>query len=151
MSLHPMRLTPAAPTDCYVLAAIHAACFSEAWDARSIYTLLTPPHAIGIIAWSADTIAGFVLCRAVGDECEILSCASSPLFRRQGVGMRVLTAALDEARQRGVRRAFLEVAEDNAAARALYTACGLSDIGRRRRYYRRITGAADAIVMSLDL
>ena len=39
---------------------------------------------------------------------------------------------------------FLEVAEDNRAARALYAAAGFASVGRRPAYYAR-PGAADAV------
>ena len=53
---------------------------------------------------------------------------------------------------RGARRIFLEVAEDNAAARALYAAFGYTEIARRRDYYRTQTGQRrDALVMEKTL
>ena len=47
---------------------------------------------------------------------------------------------------------FLEVAEDNIAALALYHRAGFAAVGRRRGYYHR-AGAApvDAQVLRLDL
>jgi ribosomal-protein-alanine N-acetyltransferase len=36
---------------------------------------------------------------------------------------------------RGARRLFLEVAESNVGARALYARAGLVEVGRRARYY----------------
>ena len=47
--------------------------------------------------------------------------------------------------------AFLEVAEDNAAARALYRAAGWNETGRRRGYYPRPGGALDAITLAKPL
>ncbi|MEA2386199.1 MAG: hypothetical protein QOJ22_373 [Thermoleophilaceae bacterium] len=44
--------------------------------------------------------------------------------RRSGLGRALVEAALDRARERGCRRIELDVNEDNAAARALYEACG---------------------------
>jgi ribosomal-protein-alanine N-acetyltransferase len=43
---------------------------------------------------------------------------------------------------------FLEVAEPNMAARALYAGAGAKDVGRRRRYY---ADGADALVLRIDL
>jgi ribosomal-protein-alanine N-acetyltransferase len=57
-----------------------------------------------------------------------------------------------EAARRGARRIYLEVAEDNAAARALYAAEGFEPIGRRRGYYARREGpAVDAITMRREV
>jgi ribosomal-protein-alanine N-acetyltransferase len=47
---------------------------------------------------------------------------------------------------------FLEVAEDNAAALALYTAAGFATTGRRRAYYRRPGGLlVDALMLRSPL
>jgi ribosomal protein S18 acetylase RimI-like enzyme len=39
---------------------------------------------------------------------------------------------------------LLEVAVDNAGARAMYDALGFTVAGRRRGYYRRVTGSVEA-------
>lgn len=52
----------------------------------------------------------------------------------------------------GATRLFLEVAEDNAAARALYDRLGFEPAGRRPRYYSRPNGpAVDALLLVLIL
>jgi len=47
----------------------------------------------------------------------------------------------------GARRVFLEVAEDNWAARRLYAALGFAPVGRRRNYYRRGQDFVAALTM----
>ena len=44
--------------------------------------------------------------------------------RRSGLGRALVEAAVERARKRGCKRIELDVNEDNAAARALYEACG---------------------------
>ena len=52
----------------------------------------------------------------------------------------------------GAARTLLEVAEDNVAARNLYSAEGFAVVGRWPRYYRRQGGiAAAALVFARDL
>ena len=46
------------------------------------------------------------------------------------------------------RAMFLEVAEDNADARKLYTSLGFVEVGRRKRYY---ANGDDALVMRVAL
>jgi len=50
----------------------------------------------------------------------------------------------------GVRAVFLEVAEDNGSARALYRRAGFRDVGRREGYYPAGKGAA-ALILRRDL
>ena len=64
----------------------------------------------------------------------------------------LLRAALARAAAAGSARVFLEVAEDNAAARALYLRHGFAQVGRRPAYYRRgQTRAAAALVLARRL
>ena len=51
----------------------------------------------------------------------------------------------------GAERMFLEVAEGNAAARALYARTGFAGAGRRRGYYARADGSReDALILALN-
>jgi ribosomal protein S18 acetylase RimI-like enzyme len=50
--------------------------------------------------------------------------AVEPSYRGRGIGSRLLAAAEDEARRRGLPYMGLMVTEDNAAARALYERAG---------------------------
>jgi len=109
--------------------------------------LLEQDGVIGV--WHAD---GFILCRVVADEAEILMLAVRPDARRSGLGRRLTEAAADVCMTRGAERLFLEVAEDNMAARMLYVRAGFVEVGRRRAYYARPDGpAADALILSLNL
>jgi ribosomal-protein-alanine N-acetyltransferase len=52
----------------------------------------------------------------------------------------------------GATRLFLEVADDNAAALALYARAGFSEAGRRPGYYARPDGGRqDALILALNL
>ena len=53
---------------------------------------------------------------------------------------------------RGATRVFLEVAEDNLAARALYERTGFVEAGRRPGYYAAADGGRrDALLLALNL
>lgn len=132
-------------------AAIHAASFERerAWSAREFAALVGDPHVFAVDA--AEGGAGFALGRAVAGEAELLTLAVAPPARRKGHG-RALVAAFEEgARERGASEAFLEVAADNAAAVALYTAAGYSERGRRPGYYARPETTVDALLMGRAL
>ncbi|HEY1152975.1 MAG TPA: ribosomal-protein-alanine N-acetyltransferase RimI, partial [Pseudolabrys sp.] len=51
----------------------------------------------------------------------------------------------------GVTAVFLEVSENNAAARRLYARAGFREVGRRPNYYRDADGTTHALVLRRDL
>ena len=127
------------------LAATHAAAFEDErpWSAEEFAGLIGGAILTG-------TAESFVLGRVTLDEAEVLTLATHPDHRRRGLARAALAEFLDQARARGASRAFLEVAADNAPARALYA--GWTQIGRRKGYYAQPGGpAADALVLEKRL
>lgn len=117
------------------LATLHTATFSAPppWSAEAFAALLADP---GVFLAADPRGRAFALGRVVLDEVELLTLATDPAFRRQGLA-RVCLGDFDRlARVRGGATAFLEVAENNAPALALYAATGWRPAGRRPGYYR---------------
>lgn len=134
------------------LAHIHAAGFDDPWGTAAIRELIAMPGTFGLVAASAsDAVLGFVILRLAADEAEILTLAVDEAARRQGIGRRLMEAAAATALAGGAATLFLEVAEDNPAAIALYGKLGFSTVGRRPGYYRRRAAAVAALTMRLDL
>ena len=67
---------------------------------------------------------------------------------RQGVGTALLRAAVDWAREAGVRKLELHVFPWNEAAIALYDAFGFEREGYRKQHYRRGGEFVDAVLMA---
>ena len=87
----------------------------------------------------------------LADEAEILTLAVRPSARRAGLGGRLVEAAVVRAAALGAERMFLEVAEGNVAARALYARSGFVEMGRRRGYYSHADGSReDALTLVLN-
>lgn len=137
--------------DLDAMAAIHARCFDEPWSRADFARILAAPSGFGLVARAGDEPAGFALARVAADECEILTLAVAPAFRRHGIGRRLLAAAVAVAAARGVHQLFLEVAEDNGAARALYAGAGFRPVGVREGYYRRGAGRVDGLTLRRGL
>lgn len=132
------------------LAALHARCFPQRpWSVAEFEALL---QARGVIWRSSACGAGFVLAQAVPPEAEILTIAVAPEARGKGLARALMGDLMEALPQAGVDALFLEVAEDNSAARALYAATGFAEAGRRRGYYPRATGpAVDALILRRPL
>lgn len=138
----------ATPDDAARLAQLHAQCFDEAWDEGAFTALLRDSFTFALIA---DAARAFIIVRVAADESEILSLGTRPDSRRLGLARALIEAAGAEARRRGARRMFLEVAADNLAAHDLYAEAGFAPAGRRPGYYIRAAGRADAVILSAAL
>lgn len=129
------------------LAAVHAEAFASPWDASAFEGLLGQA---GVLALEAPD--GFILLRVVADEAEILTLAVRPTARRHGLGADLVSRGAAAMAARGATRLFLEVADDNTAAHALYTRAGFTEAGRRPGYYARLDGGRrDALILALNL
>ncbi|WP_062762407.1 GNAT family N-acetyltransferase [Falsirhodobacter sp. alg1] len=121
------------------LAAIHAFAFHSPppWSAAELEGAATAPG--GFLLREGG---GFLIGRAIAGEAELLTLATHPAHRRQGIASRLVDAFLTRA-SAVADTAFLEVAADNSGAIRLYDAAGFANVGVRRRYY----GPIDALVM----
>lgn len=131
------------------MATLHAAAFhqSRPWSAAEFTALLASPFCFAV-----GNRHCFALVRTVVDEAELLTIATHPDHIRQGLARQCMTNWQQQAQTRGATRAFLEVAADNTAARALYLKSGYEPCGVRRRYYRRETGnPVDAMILQRTL
>lgn len=139
-----MTLAEAAP-DAATTARIHAAAYrlDRPWTHSEFAALMGSPH---VIALGDDR--AFILAQIIADEAEVLTIATHPDHRRQGLARDLLVRFHAAARAKGAVTAFLEVAADNAPALALYLSAGYGQAGLRRAYYDRADGpAADALIL----
>ena len=122
------------------LATLHATCFPEVpWSAESFAQFLGSPTTRLITAPNA-----FLLAQVIAPEAEILTLCVAPSARRQGTARQMIDTL-----KANCDKIFLEVASDNAAARALYAKAGFIQTGLRPAYYPRTTGlAADALTLT---
>lgn len=134
-----------------LLAGLHARAFDRPWSAGEISKLMDNAAVFAILSRSEREVQGFALAWAAAGDAELLTVAVIPEARRRGVGASLVTSAGVAALVRGAASMHLEVAEDNAAARALYAKLGYEEAGRRAAYYAGEGGSVDAIVMRRTL
>jgi [ribosomal protein S18]-alanine N-acetyltransferase len=142
-------IRPVRAGDASAIAEIHAELFEGAWSASALSTMITSPPALAFVAEDDGTVVGFIIANSVADETEILSIGVAKRVQRSGLATALLTTLMEAAHRREPGRIFLEVAEANAPARALYQRCGFGVVGRRRAYYARADGSQeDALVLA---
>ena len=120
-----------------VLDALYAECLGEPLTPPVRASLLASPGMWASIAWIETAAAGFVMARSIAGEAEIVGIGVLTPFRRAGLAGALLSDAISRAMALGAETVFLEVAEDNPAAVALYRRAGFEPVGRRLGYYRR--------------
>lgn len=124
------------------LERLHALCFPhKPWSAADFADLKKS---------GCDIVAsqnGFIVYRATLDEAELITIGVHPDARRSGIAATMIELMVRDLVARGVKKVFLEVAENNHPARALYERHGFTVAGRRPNYYDGI----DAILMTRDL
>jgi ribosomal-protein-alanine N-acetyltransferase len=118
------------------LAAIERVCFSDPWTPAGIEETIQYETALALVAENRAGVAGYIMARISGEEGEILNLAVLPPYRRRGVARRLLAEGVAALVADGVREAYLEVRESNAAAISLYQSAGFRTVGLRPRYYR---------------
>lgn len=151
-------------TDDYrILSAIHDRSFDEQWGDSSFQNMLMDPAFFGFIVGreveGQKNDYGFILCRRILEEIEIITFCVAPEQQRRGYGKLLMVETIKQAglilhaesEQLDSISIFLEVAETNATAINLYRTFGFEKISKRKHYYRTPNGEIDADVMVLKL
>ena len=147
------------PADLERVEAIERASFADPWSFETFSDALSLRHLRFLVAEESPrggaaeggepSVVGYVVALVMADEGEIADVAVLPAAKRRGIGRALLERMSAELAEEGVHALFLEVRESNAAARALYSALGFAEVGRRPAYYRH--PSEDALLLRRDL
>ncbi len=135
-------------------AQLHADFFAHPWGVNEFEALITSAAVYGAVGVdpSQGDVGGFILVRRAADEAEILTIAVDKSLQKQGLGQELLEHQRDVLRRIGVRRLFLEVDEENRAARRLYEKLAFAQVGIRPDYYRSSQRKpSNALILACDL
>lgn len=134
------------------MSQLHMRSFDDPWSAMSFRGMLLDRTILPLGIELDGDLAAFILAQIVAGEADILTVATAPEHRRKGLAAALLRALVNRLGERGIARLTLDVAEDNAAARALYKDHGFAEDGRRPRYYTSGRDVpVDAVLMSRKL
>jgi ribosomal-protein-alanine N-acetyltransferase len=128
----------AGPADLSALVALEQASFSyDRMSPRQFRRHLGNPAAAVLVAEDTSALLGSALLffRRGATVARLYSLATSAAARGRGIGKALLQAAEDEARRRGAQRLRLEVRRDNAPAVQLYDSRSYRRIAALPAYY----------------
>lgn len=124
-------------------------CFSTPWSRAAFEEEMNDnPLACYLVITVDDVVVGYAGMWIIIDEAHITNVAVLLPYRGKGLGLKLLTALMDAARERGGNSMTLEVRESNTEAQRLYRRLGFVPRGLRRQYYSD-TGE-NAVIMWLD-
>lgn len=99
-------------------------------------------------AGPSQFILGFAGLWFMVDEAHLANIAVREDYRHQGIGERLLIAAIEISIERKARFITLEVRASNKIAQTLYEKYGLIEVGTRRGYY--MDNKEDAVIMTAE-
>jgi [ribosomal protein S18]-alanine N-acetyltransferase len=135
------------------------------WPASAYLAAIDPeatPKRIALVAETPITVprlsrfggriapkVGFTVASIVPPQAELETIVVAPAARRNGVGVALMRAMIEELKTPGATEVTLEVRASNRPALALYRSLGFLEVGRRSGYY--VDPIEDAALMRLDL
>lgn len=135
-----ITIRPARRSDLPSISALEQGCFTTYnLNKRQLHYLQQRQSAVFLVAEQDDRIVGegiaLVRHHKQSVSGRVYSLAVDPASRGQGIGQRLMRELLQQLRQRGVRRIYLEVEASNAPAIGLYQRLGFGSIGTLTDYY----------------
>jgi ribosomal-protein-alanine N-acetyltransferase len=132
------------------LLVIEVAQFPEPWSRTMLLDEITNvENRRYTVAVEGKSIIGYLGVMFVMDELHINTIGTLPGKEGRGVATSLMDEAWEDAKERGIARATLEVAVSNERAQALYGRYGFRPVGIRKNYYERIQ--EDALILWADL
>ena len=99
-----------------------------------------------------NRIVGFAICQTVLDEATLFNIAIHPDFQGQKLGVTLLTALIEQLREKGILTLWLEVRESNQSAIKLYEKLNFNEVDIRKNYYPTPDGKREnAVIMAAYL
>ena len=144
-----MQIRPMTKEDCVQVAAIEAASFSVPWSLNAFTETVEKENFRYFVAEEEREILGYCGFLFVLDEAEIPNVCVKASARKRGIGRRMMSVLMEEAKKLGMAVLYLEVRESNTPARALYISLGFEENGVRKNFYEH--PSEHAVLMSKTL
>lgn len=108
----------------------------DRYSRNLIIDMLNNKNNINLVISYDDKIVGYLTAGVVLDECELIKIIVDSGYRQNGLATLMLCELLDRVKKLGVNKIFLEVRDNNFAAKKLYEKIGFKKIYQREKYYK---------------
>lgn len=144
-----VTIRKAVHTDFAQIVSVELSSFKRPYPPELIFSFLCLHSDMFYVALVGKEIVGYVVGAERRDKCgHVLSIAVKPAWRRRGLGSKLMDALLTTFRERGLRKALLEVEVSNREAIAFYESLCFKKVALLREYY---PWGEDAYLMSKEL
>lgn len=132
-----MKIRRVRTEDVNELMRLEEGSIEHPWTSEDLMKLATDQNKAGFVAEEDGNIIGYIGLSFILDEAEIGNLVVDKDFRRQGIGGSLIEEVKKFLKDQGIAKVFLEVAEDNESAKALYLKSGFNSFNIRKDYYGR--------------
>ncbi len=144
-----MKIRKCKYEDILSVSELEKECFKgESWSFGTIASAFENPSYEMLVAEDGGEIIGYGCTCTTLENCDLENVLVAEEYRRGGVGKAILNALLENAKERGAEKVFLEVRVSNSAAMLLYLSCGFKGVHARTRYY---SDGEDCLVMVKEI
>ena len=145
-----LRFEVASPEDLPGVLAVEGGAYIDPWPEEAFLGEVDNTCSTLLVAKDADgAIVGHMVYWELPGEVQLQNIGVHPDARRRGIGRKLMTYLIDEARRAKAEMIHMEVRTSNVPAITLYRSLGFDEMGVRKGYYR--VGSEDALLMSLSL
>ena len=130
-----MKITPLQNKHISAVAEIERACFPDCWGEQTWRSFFSRSDFFGFVAEEGDKVLGYVCGTSLFEDSELLRIAVRIEERKNGLGEKLLCSLIEEAKNKGAEKMFLEVRENNTPAVKLYEKNSFERTRIRKNYY----------------
>jgi len=144
------ELFPMNERDLDGVTALESSLQAFPWSRGNFADSLAAGHSAWVMRRGGELL-GFSVVMLVLDELHLLNIGVCKRYQGQGYGARLLRQVMENGRQAGAVKLFLEVRPSNDRAVELYRHFGFRQIGLRKAYYPAENGREDALIFDKEL
>ena len=143
-----IQILPLTEEDIHTISPIFASEFDEFWNIDILKNDFKNENSTYLVAKLHNEIVGFAGFLKVVDEANLMNIVTKVNKRQLGIGAKLLSAVISEAKKQNCTSITLEVNANNLPAIHLYEKFNFKRIGLRKKYYNNTD---DAILMAIQI